>query len=226
MKNIIKNEKGQAQTILSGIMIVIMGFAMLTVGGYVIYAVASALPSTGMTVTSSGQYASGSFAFNGQNVTNLETVTITNGAGVYLFEFNTSNYGVSSNCVAANCILVNLSNTNKSLNAATNLTTAINANITTAALVTATLSGNTSLISADTIGTTANSIVLTKNTVSVTATGLSGGIAQISGTTNLNSIMNYVSTTMPLFGLALMILGFSIIFITLRRSMGSSTGRT
>ena len=38
------------------------------------------------------------------------------------------------------------------------------------------------------------------------------------------SVMNYVTTVLPLFGLALMVLGFAIILFTLRSSMG--TGET
>ena len=35
-----------------------------------------------------------------------------------------------------------------------------------------------------------------------------------------SSVMGYVTTVLPLFGLALMVLGFSIILFTLRSSMG------
>ncbi len=39
-----------------------------------------------------------------------------------------------------------------------------------------------------------------------------------------SSVMGYVTTVLPLFGLALMVLGFAIILFTLRSSMG--TGET
>jgi len=40
------------------------------------------------------------------------------------------------------------------------------------------------------------------------------------------AVMGYVTTVLPLFGLALMVLGFAIILFTLRSSMGSGETRT
>lgn len=44
-------------------------------------------------------------------------------------------------------------------------------------------------------------------------------------TSNLNTIIGYVTTIIPLFGLALMVLGFGIILYTLRASMQSQDAR-
>jgi len=45
-------------------------------------------------------------------------------------------------------------------------------------------------------------------------------------TNTTTSVMGYVTTVLPLFGLALMVLGFAIILFTLRSSMGSGEART
>ena len=45
-------------------------------------------------------------------------------------------------------------------------------------------------------------------------------------TNTTDSVMGYVTTVLPLFGLALMVLGFAIILFTLRSSMGSGEART
>jgi hypothetical protein len=44
-------------------------------------------------------------------------------------------------------------------------------------------------------------------------------------TNTTNAVMGYVTTVLPLFGLALMVLGFAIILFTLRSSMGSGEAR-
>lgn len=59
---------------------------------------------------------------------------------------------------------------------------------------------------------------------------IAGSLPTITGTyasdyTNTtNTVMDYVTTVLPLFGLALMVLGFAIILFVLRSSMGG--GRT
>jgi len=45
VKELIKNKSGNAAAILGGIMVMIIGFATLTIGNYIIYAIASSLPA-------------------------------------------------------------------------------------------------------------------------------------------------------------------------------------
>jgi hypothetical protein len=52
IKQLVADKKGNAAAILGGIMVMIIGFATLTIGNYIIYAIASSLP------TIAGTYAS------------------------------------------------------------------------------------------------------------------------------------------------------------------------
>lgn len=202
---------------------------MLTVGTYIYYAIAGSADA-GTLVASAGKASQGNFVFNGTNITSDNTgvitnVTITNGAAIYIFEFNTTAAG-DQLCVVANCILLNVRNVNTSLGAATNLTLAINSNTSTAALVTAVRSGNTTFVTSDSRSTTGNSIVLSDDSLPnqaslIVSTTMIGGVNDVTGQASQNSLNNYVSVTFPLFGLALMILGFGVIFITLRKSFGA-----
>lgn len=45
MKELYRNKRGVASAILGGIMIMIIGFATLVLGNYIIYAIATSLPS-------------------------------------------------------------------------------------------------------------------------------------------------------------------------------------
>lgn len=45
IKQLIADKKGNAAAILGGIMVMIIGFATLTIGNYIIYAIATSLPS-------------------------------------------------------------------------------------------------------------------------------------------------------------------------------------
>jgi hypothetical protein len=220
-RNIITDNRAQVNIIILAIFTVIMGFGMLTVGTYLYYAIASNADA-GTKIAVVGQYASGNFNISG-NVSNGDMANITNGAALYMFEFNTTSPSPSA-CQMANCIIVNVYNSNDSLRAATNLTAAINANATLSPLVTASTTAgsngyNFTSISADTRGTAANSYSLAKSGTNIAFSGatLSGGVNDVTGQTSQNSLNNYVSVTFPLFGLALMILGFGVIFITLRR---------
>jgi hypothetical protein len=232
MKNILKNENGQANTIILAIFTAILGFAMLTIGSYVYFAVAGSADAGTQTVISEVK-SSGSFAFNGSNFSSEQnsgagrvTLTITYGSEVYSFDFNTTTVG-SPQCHTTNCILVANTNTNNSLGGATNLTARVNANASAAALVTASLSGNTTIITSKLTGTTGDSIVLSKT---ITPTGQSGWVAtsgalvggrnSITGQSSQTTLNNYVAVTFPLFGLALMILSFAVILFILRKSFG------
>jgi len=233
MKNLIENKQGNAKIILLAIMTVIMGFGMLTIGTYIYFAIASNADA-GTLVASEGRISQGSFSFNGSNISSdapgtITNVTITNGAAVYIFEFNTTAAGTQA-CRTANCILVNVRNTNTSLGAATNLTTAINANASVNASVTAARSGNITFVNSNFRSTAGNSIVLSDDSLPtdaaiITTTTMTGGVNDVTGQSSQNTLNNYVATTMPLFGLALMILGLAVIIITVRGSLGGNIGR-
>ena len=236
MKNLIENKQGNAKIILLALMTVIMGFGMLTIGTYIYFAIASNADA-GTLVASQGRISQGSFSFNGTNLTGdspsggvITNVTITNGAAIYIFEFNTSSSGVQT-CRTANCIVVNVRNTNTSLGAATNLTAAINANASVNASVTAARSGNITFVNSVSRGTTGNSIVLSDDAnlgqeFLINTTTMTGGVNDVTGQSSQNTLNNYVATTMPLFGLALMILGLAVIIITVRGSLTGNIGRT
>ena len=236
-RNLITNKKGQANIIILGIFTIIMGFALLTIGNYIYYNIVTNVDA-GTVIVHKGATATGSFAFNGSNFSSdaslaaptLTSVTITNGAALYTLEFNTTTLG-SPKCQTANCILIANTNTNNSLGGATNLTAQINANTSLAALVSASTSGNTTTVTYLSRGTAGNTPVLATVITPVgdaswiASSGMAGGTADLSGQATQNTINNYQSTVFPLFGLALMILGFYVIFVTLRKSFGSGEVR-
>jgi len=242
MKNLIKNEKGQANIIVLAIFTCILGFGMLTVGSYIYFAIAQSADA-GTVVVSPEIKSSGSFAFNGSNFSSdslatpatLTRLTITYGSAIYRFEYNTTTIlgdgAPGHTCQIANCILISANNTNNSAQGASLLTAAINANTSAAAIVTATTSSNTTVITSDLTGTTGDSIVLSETITPtgqagwVTTTTLANGRNSVTGQASQTSLNNYVAITFPLFGLALLILGFSVILITLRKSFGGGEGR-
>lgn len=144
-------------------------------------------------------YATGTFTFSG-NVSDNELVNITNGNAVYRFEFNTTNNGSAIICKTTACIPVNLSGIivagvtnqpklyNQSYLASGNLTATINANVSTAALVSAANTTNKTTLTAVTVGDGQNSITLSDNTANVASSGMAGGTdgSQWDSTTNPN----------------------------------------
>lgn len=238
MKNILKDKNGNANIIALAIFTCIMGFGMLTVGSYIYYSVANVADAGSVTVIDEVKSSGGSWTFNGSNfssdsslaVPTLTSVTITYGTEVYIFEFNTTTLG-SPSCKTANCILVANTNTNNSLGGATNLTARINANASAAAIVTASLSGNATLIVADVTGVLGDDIVLSETITPVGQAGwittvgtLSGGRDSVTGQASQTALNDYVGVVFPLFGLALLILGFSVLLITVRGSFGKGGG--
>lgn len=234
MKNLLRNKNGNANVIILAIVTIVMGFGMLTIGTYLYYQIATSADA-GQVIALRGTQAAGSFAFNGSNFTSdgsvgmITNATITNGAAIYIFEFNTSSQA-NRQCAVANCILVNVSYTNTSLGGATNLTVAINANTSTAAIVTATRTANTTVVTYDTRSTAGNSIVLSDDapqgqTNWIASTNLSGGSNDVTGQAAQTSINSYANIAFPLMGLAMMILGFGVIFYTLRGSFGTGQPR-
>ena len=232
MKNLIKDKNGNANIIILGIMTCIMGFGMLTVGSYIYYSVANVADAGDITLSGTPDTAAtGNWAFNGTNITNYTTttrtnVTITNGSAIYIFEFYTLSYGTPT-CFTANAICVPLVNINTSLGAATNLTAYINANASAAAIVTATRVANTTVLTSTPAGAGGNAIVLTDDsiipeTTRIVSTTMSGGWDDdtVTGQASQTALNDYVGIVFPLFGLALLILGFSVILITLRGSFG------
>lgn len=132
-----------------------------------------------------GAQATGTFTFSG-NVSNGELVNITNGAAVYRFEFNTTNNGSAIICQTTDCIPVNLSGVietgmkapiyyNQSYLASGNLTVTINANASTAALLTAANTTNRTTLTADSAGLNGNTITLSDNAANVASSPMSGG---------------------------------------------------
>lgn len=233
MKDINKN------IIVLSILTIIMGFGMLTIGSYIYYNLAHSADSGTITVIDEIKSSGGSWTFNGSNfssdsslaVPTLTSVTITYGTEVYIFEFNTTTLG-SPSCKTANCILIANTNTNNSLGGATNLTTRINANTSAAAIVTASLSGNSTLIVADVSGVSGDDIVLSEIITPIGNAGwidtvgtLSGGRDAVTGQASQTALNNYVGSTIPIFGLALMILGFTVLLITIRSGFMGGSGR-
>jgi len=230
-KNLIKNKSGKMHVIVLAIMTAILGFGLLTIGSYLYFAVATQADA-GTQIIIDEIKSSGSFAFNGSNFSSEQnagagrvTLTITYGSDVYAFDFNTTTVG-SPQCHTTNCILVANTNTNNSLGGATNLTAQINANTSVAALVTASRVDNTTNIVSDLTGVTGDDIVLTETITPagqagwVATTTLAGGRDPVTGQASQNSLNNYVAITFPLFGLALMILAFGVIIITVKGSFG------
>jgi hypothetical protein len=222
-RNIIKNENANASVnvIILAIFTAIMGFSLLTIGGYLYFSIASVADS-GTKIVTMGHQATGSITFSG-NTSNGKLFNITNGENIYIFEFNTSTASPSV-CSTPNCIIVNVYNTNTSVKSSTNLTAAINANATVYALVHATDTTNVTTLTYPTRGIAGNSIVLSTNSLNAISSGLSGGVDDVTGQAAQNNINNYVIVTLPLMGLALMTLAFGVIFITLKKSF-SNTGR-
>ncbi len=237
IKNLKENKSGNANIIILAIMTVILGFGMLTIGSYIYYAIASSADA-GSIIVSPEVKATGSFAFNGSNYTSanndlagsLVALNITYGTANYIFEFNTTTVG-SPTCRMGNCILVAQMYKNNSLNGATNLSAVINANTSAGAIVTASVSGNTTIITADVAGVLGNSVILTESIVPtgqagwVATTTLANGKDAVTGQTSQDNLNSYVGVVFPLFGLALMILGFSVILITLRKNFGGGEVR-
>lgn len=238
MKNLIKDKKGNANIIVLAILTCIMGFGMLTIGSYIYYSVANVADAGTLVVSgTTSTAATGSFAFNGTNISEDSTghrtnVTIRNGSAIYIFEFNTSTTGTGLTCWTTNAICVPLVNTNTSLGAATNLTIYINNNASAAAIVTATRNGNTTVLTSTPAGAGGNAIVLSDasiiaETTRIVTTTMSGGHDddRVTGQTSQTTLNNYVGVVFPLFGLALLIIGFSVLLVTLRGSFGKGAER-
>ncbi len=238
MKNLIKDKNGNANIIILGIMTCIMGFGMLTIGSYIYYSVANVANAGDITLSGSPDTAAtGNWAFNGTNITNYTTttrtnVTITNGSAVYIFEFNTWTGDAVKSCFTENAICVYLGNTNNSLGAATNLTAQINANASAAAIVTATRVANTTVLTSTPAGAGGNAIVLTDDSLPgdaarIVSTTMTGGHDNdaVTGQSSQTALNDYVGIVFPLFGLALLVIGFSVILITLRGIFGKGRER-
>lgn len=161
--------------------------------------------------------ASGTFTFSG-NVSNGELANITNGAAVYRFEFNTSGNPNLATVLTANAIRVNVSDIgswNDSIRASGNLTAAINANASTAAILTAANTTNLTTLTADTAGTSGNSITLADNAANIASSGLAGGSASGYSTWDASTQTTYTASGGNM-SLVWFIIPFAIIAIFLR----------
>ncbi len=224
-RNIITNKKGQANIIILAIFTVIMGFGMLTIGTYLYYAVATAADS-GTRVVNPGVAAVGTFTTTG-NVSCGEWVNVTNASGgVARFYFNITDLAGNGGwgCAAQPAgiqIVGILEGTNTSVNAANQLFQVMNLNTTVNATMIATNpSDNHTVLTYRTVGVAGNTVTTTETLAQAnwSSATLLGGVDPLTGQAAQNSLNNYVSVTFPLFGLALMILGFGVIYITLRKS--------
>jgi len=240
MKNLIKDKKANANMIILSIMVVIMGFGMLVLGTYIYYAIAGGANAGTITV-STGQQATGGLIMNADLVQGANgSLRITNGAAVYVLEFNSSEPSPTGCPLTPNCIVLNGNSTyysNTSQNATLNLTAGINNNASLATFLTATANGNTTIITYNTVGTAGNSVVLTNfiGTASLVSglggialsspQNLAGGTNSVTGQASQNALNGYVEVVFPLFGLALMVLGFSVLLYTVRGSFGRIQGR-
>lgn len=224
MKNkLIQNKKGNAAVIITSILTVIVGFGLLVIGNYLYFSIAASADAGTLTVHP-GRAATGTLTFNGGYVGCGERVNITSSNGTLVrFIFNTSidcPQGIPSD--STNITLVGLGS-NTSNFAAPNLTYTINANNTLASELTAANATNQTVVTFDTVGTTGNTVITAETLAngSWTGTTLINGANPLTGQATQTSINNYVVIALPLMGLALMILGFSVLFITLRGSFGS-----
>lgn len=190
--------------LIASITAVVVGAMMLYVGLLTTMTVSSTVGDT-LTPTA----ATGTLTFSG-NVSNGELINITtNDGSTYLFEFNTT-AGSTIACLTANCIPINLTDSgdddrmyNLSWEASGNLTDAINANASTAAIVTAVNSTNLTTLTYYVTGTGGNAVSLSGNAANITLSGLSGGVE---GTTAWEDVKGNVNTSFTLLGI-LMIVG-------------------
>jgi hypothetical protein len=223
IKNLKENKSGNANIILLAIMTVIMGFGMLTIGTYIYYAIASSADA-GQITLDPARASTGIITFSG-NTTNNSFINVTAGSAIYRFEFNAS--GTPPICGTANCITVWVGNNNNgSVKSSGNLTNAWNNNASLALLATAVNTTNTTTLTTVTSGTAANSVFTLQSVLAtVSLTQLYGGFDAVTGQSSQTGLNNYVNVVFPLFGLALMILGFSVILVTLRKSFGGGEAR-
>ncbi len=162
----------EAKEIISFIMILALVGILGTVTLYVNQKVDD---KTGLT---GGVYASGTLNFTG-NVTCNQFVNVTNVAGTKVpFEFNITDGG----CVATgagNVAVTLASGQNTSTIAATNLTTAINANASIANTMTASNAvANKTVLTYDSYGTGGNSVILAESVTGTwSSSTLTGGLA-------------------------------------------------
>jgi len=201
----------KASSILLSIALVITGFATLVLGNYIVFAIA---------VTTNpdwnGLAASNTLTFTG-NVSNGELVNITYGDAIYRFEFNTSHPNNGTDTLTANAIRVNLTTGyNFSWLASGNLTNAINANVSTAAIVTASNTTNVTTLTADSVGRFYNSLYATSENLasaSWASTSLTGGKDIVYGQ---SSTISYAGVVIPLMGILLMVVGFVMLLATVK----------
>ncbi len=202
-----KNKDGIMDAVNIILMLVIAGVA----GSIGIFIMQTVDEKTSLAVDTP---ATGTFTFSG-NVSNGELVNITYGAVVYRFEFNTTANGSTPVCLTPNCISVNLQAVangevwNTSVRASGNLTAAINANASTAALVAAVNTTNVTTLTAVTTGTGGNSITLSDNAAAIASSGLSGGVDGATYAATRNSLVDTVET------------GFDLVIVVVLAAIGS-----
>ena len=211
MHSLIKDKKGQFHPAIAGISLAITGFIILFIGAYLMFNVIDVTDIEGR-----GAYAT--LTFTGA-VDSGEWLNITTSNARYVFEFNdTSLNGDTAVCKnLPNCVAVNVTSADSALQATGALTLAMNANATVRSLIQSTYVTDTTgvvTLTYTTVGSSIPTIVLTENIAgaALSSANLTGGVATAQGATNT---ITYTSVTLPLMGLAIMIIGFGITLSTL-----------
>ncbi len=213
---LIKDETAKSSASINTDLLLGALIAFMLIGYVGPIAIQSMVNATGLS-NGKDATATGFFAFGTGNISNGDMVNITNATSKLTFEFNTSARSPIA-CIAANCIPINLTGVNTVWNnsqfASGNLTTAINANASAAAIVTATNTSNLTSISYYKVGSEGNGVTLTDSSANIVASGLSGGQDSYTSKAVVYSIF---TITMPIIGVIAFLL---IIYYTLIKKKG------
>jgi hypothetical protein len=192
--------------VVSSVLVLIVGGFFAYIGLFLNANVASTFDSQLNPAAAIGKF---TFSGTGETVINNgELINITNSNGnVYRFEFNTSGNPNLATVLTANAIRVNItsgSGHNTSILASGNLTTAINANTSTSALVTAVNTTNLTTLTFTSTGIIGNSITLSDNAINIASSGMSGGVE---GTAAWATTKANVMTGYTVIGIIFIIIG-------------------
>lgn len=223
MKTFYREDSGQLGglgIIVTGVIAIIVGAAMLYVGLFVTASIGSAVGST-----LTPDEASGVLTLTG-NASCGDYINVTNIDGVLVpFRINMS-AGCAQIPSNADVALINITQgNNQSHIASLNISGSFNANSTIASTMTATNSSNSTVtLTYNTVGTTGNR-VLTSETMANGAWGdvrFTGGVEGASGYASMKSNVN---TAFSVLGLVLLIGGFGLVISQLRQFGGTQSAR-
>lgn len=215
--SIILDNRASSNPILIGIMLIIIGFATLFVGSYIGYALLDSTNSLGDAATGTLTWSGNSNCGDWINVTNVAGTTAN-------FYINVTGGGCAAEPSGYATVSID-SPYNTSTGTAANLTTAINANATINATMTAANPGaGVVTLTYNSVGDDANAVATTESSANATwsAATLTGGVDVAFAA---QDIADYMGIALPLMGLALMITGFAVILFTIRSAQGSEERR-